>query len=114
MVAGYLGLLPLLQSLAAEPAWPAAPAAATSGAVSNPVTMGPIQETQFASAPAQPVKEKPRASRKHVASQAARPQVRSSSPQTSARPAPKVQLPSGLAGGSSPPDDTGASQSSGG
>lgn len=30
MIAGYLGMLPLLQSLAAEPAWPAAVSAASS------------------------------------------------------------------------------------
>ena len=38
MIAGYLGMLPLLQSLAAEPAWPDAPPAVTS-AIAAPVVV---------------------------------------------------------------------------
>jgi hypothetical protein len=39
MIAGYLGMLPLLQSLAAEPAWPDAPPALAGGAAAAPLVV---------------------------------------------------------------------------
>jgi hypothetical protein len=111
MVAGYLGLMPLLQSLAAEPAWPDTPGAATLK-VSTTFTMNPVH-TQVVSN-STPIKQVTHHHHSHRVSTPAT--VHPSRPTTTGRPAPKVtvQLPGTLSGGDSQPTDNGASQSSGG
>jgi hypothetical protein len=61
MVAGYLGMLPLLQSLAAEPAWPTAPAAVGGVAAAPQVVtfaVPPAAQTTHALASSRPAKIK--------------------------------------------------------
>jgi hypothetical protein len=112
MVAGYLGLMPLLQSLAAEPAWPDTPGAATLD-VHTSFTMNPVHNAVVASNDT-PVQIKRPHHHSHRSSTPAT--VHPARPSTTARPAPKVKvnLPGTLSGGDSQPTDNGASQSSGG
>ena len=61
MVAGYLGMLPLLQSLAAEPAWPTAPAAVGGVAAAPQVVtfaVPPAAQTTHVLASSRPAKIK--------------------------------------------------------
>jgi hypothetical protein len=113
MVVGYLGLMPLLQSLAAEPAWPDSPGA-SSVPVSAPFSMGPVQTQAVANSVPTPIKQK--AHHRHTHRNSTPATVHPSRPTTSGKPAPRpaFQLPGTLSGGDSQPTDNGASQSSGG
>src|SRR6516164_4203512 len=87
MVAGYLGLLPLLQSLAAEPAWPQAPTASSAAPVSQPVTMAPIQTNLFADSSSGPRTTSKPHHRSHRVSRPATVPKPGSAPTTTAKPA---------------------------
>ncbi len=82
MIAGYLGMLPLLQSLAAEPAWPDAPAA-VSNVVAAPLVVpyaaAPVKQGEPALASSKPVKDKKKA-KKNNAKAAKRTPQRAGSP----------------------------------
>ena len=81
MIAGYLGMLPLLQSLAAEPAWPVAPPAAA-GAVVAPqgitVQAAPVKLSATRLASSRPSKSK--SSKKNNAKAAKRTTQRTGTP----------------------------------
>ena len=73
MIAGYLGMLPLLQSLAAEPAYPDAPAAAQVSAAPLVVSVAtPKAQPQNALASSKPERVKNSAKKKNAAKNAKR------------------------------------------
>ena len=82
MVAGYLGMLPLLQSLAAEPAYPDAPVAAAVGPTSQPVRVQAPEtsksQTVSLASDTKPTKQKATKRKKNAAKAAKRTTPKSS------------------------------------
>jgi hypothetical protein len=127
MIAGYLGMLPLLQSLAAEPAYPDAPVAAAAGPTSQPVrVLAPEtskSQTVSLAADTKPTKQKAKARKKNAAKAAKRTTPKSSPASTNVQTHTSTHANQsgssggsgggavGLGGGS---DDSPASSGSGG
>jgi hypothetical protein len=114
MVAGYLGMMPLLQSLAAEPAWPDSPKV-SSTPVSTSYTMAAVAQQQVVDN-TEPIRQVVHHRRSHRNSTPAT--VHPSLPVTTAKAnpgkAPTFSPPGNLSANDAQPTDNGASQSSGG